>query len=136
MTRLIHTALAAALVLGLCATVAAQSGYVPPIRGEAEIGVLPPVTKVDFKAAMVITTIKVKNLSTTGSIAGLKVEEFWYDKSGNPVTGSRDRLKKPLMPGEIATFTLQTPRDPRMARNSYVFSHVNGKIKTKPMKSF
>ena len=28
----------------------------------------------------IITTFKVKNPSTTGSIAGLKVSEFWYDK--------------------------------------------------------
>lgn len=97
---------------------------------------LAPVTRVDQKTNMVITTIKVKNLSGTGSIAGLKVEEYWWDKASNPVTGSKTRLPKPLLPGEIATLTLETPKDPKMHRNQYVFTHANGKIKTKPMKTF
>ena len=25
----------------------------------------------------------------TGAIAGLKVDEFWYDKAGDPVTGAQ-----------------------------------------------
>jgi hypothetical protein len=124
------------VVLALAGTAAAQGKFVPPIRGEAEIGVLAPVTRVDQKTNMVITTIKVKNLSGTGSIAGLKVEEYWWDKASNPVTGSKTRLPKPLLPGEIATLTLETPKDPKMHRNQYVFTHANGKIKTKPMKTF
>ncbi len=32
---------------------------------------------------MIVTTIKIKNLSN-GAIAGLKVDEFWYDKDGQP----------------------------------------------------
>ena len=31
---------------------------------------------------MIVTTIKVKNLAA-GPIAGLKVDEFWYDKAGS-----------------------------------------------------
>ncbi|HNV03999.1 MAG TPA: hypothetical protein PKH99_11845 [Vicinamibacterales bacterium] len=76
------------------------------------------------------------DLSTTGSIAGLKVEEYWFDKAGNPVTGSKDRLKKPLAPLETAELTLLTPRDTKMDRNSYTFSHANGKVKVKQMKEF
>ncbi len=136
MTRLVQVVMAAMLVLAVAGTAMAQGKFIPPIRGEAEIGVLTPQTKVDQKTDMVITTIKVKNLSGTGSIAGLKVEEYWYDKNNNPVTGSRERLAKPLMPGEVTTLTLQTPKDPRMHRNQYVFSHANGKIKTKTMKEF
>jgi hypothetical protein len=78
----------------------------------------------------------VKNLSMSGSIAGLKVEEFWYDKAGNPVTGSRKRHPKPLQPGEVVELQLETPKDPKMFTNSYQFSHANGKIKTKLMKAF
>jgi len=107
-----------------------------PIRGDAEIGYMKPVTAVDHKANIVKTTIKVKNLSTTGSIAGLKVEEFWYDKDGNPVTGSKFRLQKPLQPLEVAELKLETPKDPKMNRNSYTFTHANGKIRTKLMKEF
>ena len=136
MTRLVQVAVAAVIALAVAGTAVAQSKFVPPVRGEVEVGVLTPVTKVDEKTKMVITTIKVKNLSGTGSIAGLKVEEYWYDKANNPVTGSKDRLAKPLLPGEVATLTLQTPKDPKMHRNQYVFSHANGKVKAKSMKAF
>ncbi len=137
MTRLVHAALAAVAVLVLCAGIAAAQGtYVAPIRGEADLAYMTPVTTVDYKTNMVITVIKVKNISTNGSIAGLKVEEYWWDKANNPVTGSKDRWPKPLMPGEIATLTLKTPKDPRMTRNSYVFTHANGKVKTKLVKVF
>ncbi len=136
MTRLEQVLMAALLVLAVAGSAVAQSKFVPPIRGEAEVGVLAPQTKVDHKTDMVITTIKVKNMSGTGSIAGLKVEEYWYDKDNNPVTGSRQRLTKPLMPGEVATITLETPRNPKMHRNQYVFSHANGKVKTKSVKVF
>ncbi len=136
MTRLVQVAVAAVVILAVAGSAAAQSKFVPPVRGEVEVGVLPPVTKVDDKAKMVITTIKVKNLSATGSVAGLKVEEYWYDKDNNPVTGSKARLAKPLLPGEVATLTLETPKDPKMHRNQYLFSHANGKVKTKTMKTF
>ncbi len=136
MTRLVKVVAAAVVALSVAGTAAAQSKFVAPARGEVEVGVMPPVTKVDEKAKMVITTIKVKNLSTTGSVAGLKVEEYWYDKANNPVTGSKARLAKPLMPGEVGTLTLETPKDPKMHRNQYVFSHANGKVKAKSVKTF
>jgi hypothetical protein len=108
---------------------AAPTKYVAPVMGVAELAVAKPVTRVDQKANEVITVIKVKNLST-GAIIGLKVEEFWYDKANNPVTGGRDRMKKPLLPGDIATLELHTPKNPAMFRNMYTFTHQNGKIKT------
>jgi hypothetical protein len=135
MTRLSSAVLAALIVCVFAGTILAQPAKTfAPARGDVEIGVLTPVTKVDKD--MVITTIKVKNLMTNSSVAGLKVEEYWWDKASNPVTGSKDRLTKPLQPGEVATLTLQTPKDPKMFRNSYVFTHANGKVKTKPMKVF
>jgi hypothetical protein len=137
MTRLVKVVLTVVAVVGIgAASLGAQTKMATPIRGDAEIGVLKPVTTVDQKAGIVKTTIKVKNLSTSGSIAGLKVEEFWYDKDGNPVTGSKARLQKPLQPGEVAELKLETPKDPKMNRNSYTFSHANGKIRTKSMKAF
>jgi hypothetical protein len=137
MARLVKVVLTVVAIVAIGAgSLLAQAKTASPIRGDAEIGYLKPVTSVDHKAGMVKTTIKVKNLSTTGSIAGLKVEEFWYDKDGNPVTGSKFRLQKPLQPGEVAELKLETPKDPRMNRNSYTFSHANGKIRTKSMKEF
>jgi len=137
MTRLVKVVLAVIAVAGIgVATLAAQTKVVTPIRGDAEIGYLKPVTTQDYKAGLVRTVIKVKNLSMTGSIAGLKVEEFWFDKAGNPVTGSRYRHPKPLQPGEVAELKLETPKDPKMFQNTYQFAHANGKIKTKLMKAF
>jgi hypothetical protein len=113
---------------------AAPAKFVPPIRGVAELGILTPVTKRVGKE--VVTVIKIKNLSTAGSIAGLKVDEYWYDKAGDPVTGDTFRYRKPLLPGEVIEVTLRTPVNPRMDRNQYNFSHANGNIKTKRMKTF
>jgi hypothetical protein len=104
-----------------------------PVQGLALINVLKPVVKVQGKE--VITTIKVKNLSY-GSIAGLKLDEFWYDKGGNVVTGDTKRVMKPIMPNEIVTIELHTPKDPKMDRNSYQFSHANGKIKVETVPKF
>jgi hypothetical protein len=100
---------------------------VAPVRGEAEIGYTKPVSKNDGK--FITTTIKVKNLSM-GAIAGLKVDEFWYDKDGNPVTGAQPfRYRKPLQPGEVIEVVLKVPINKAMNRNQYKFEHANGKIK-------
>lgn len=136
MARLVKVFLTVAIVGIGVAALAAQAKVFPALRGEVEVGYLKPVTTVDHKAGMVKTVIKVKNMSTSGSIAGLRVEEYWFDKAGNPVTGSKDRLKKPLQPLETAELTLMTPRDPKMDRNSYTFSHANGKVKVKQLKAF
>jgi hypothetical protein len=113
---------------------AAPAKFVPPIRGVAELGILQPVTKRVGKE--VVTVIKIKNLSTAGSIAGLKVDEYWYDKAGDPVTGDTFRYRKPLLPGEVIEVTLRTPVNPRMDRNQYNFTHANGNIKTKRFTKF
>ena len=107
---------------------AAPAKFVAPIRGEAELGYTKPVTK--RVKEEIITTMKVKNLSATGAIAGLKVDEFWYDKAGNPVTGAPPfRHRKPLMPGEVVDVVLRVPRVPGMDRNQFKFEHANGTIK-------
>jgi hypothetical protein len=106
----------------------APKKLVAPVRGEAVLGYTKPVTKRDGN--MIVTTIKVKNLSN-GAIAGLKVDEFWYDKAGDPVTGSQPfRWRKPLQPGEVIEVTLKVPTNPKMDRNQYKFEHANGTIKT------
>lgn len=110
----------------------APKKLVAPVRGEALIGFLTPVTK--SEGNMIVTTIRIKNLSS-GAIAGLKVDEFWFDKAGQPVTGAQTfRYRKPLQPGEVIDVVLRVPRDERMNRNTYQFEHANGKIKTQQMK--
>jgi hypothetical protein len=134
------------LVAGLAAEQAAKPGVKPapaparpndegaapikliaPIRGQAELGHTRPVSK--REGNMIVTTIKVKNLSK-GAIAGLKVDEFWYDKAGEPVTGAQPfRYRKPLQPGEVIEVVLRVPSHPQMDRNTYKFEHANGSIK-------
>ena len=133
MTRYLCTALA--LSAGLLLTGSTASAQAPatklisPVRGEAELGYMKPVTK--REGTMIVTTIKVKNLASA-PIAGLKVDEFWYDKAGEPVTGAQPfRYRKALMPGEVIDVVLKVPTNPKMDRNQYKFEHANGTIKTK-----
>jgi hypothetical protein len=102
--------------------------FVQPIKGVAELGFLKPVVKV--QGGEVVTTIKIKNLST-GAIAGLKIDEYWYDKAGNMLPGDSKRLRQPLLPGEVTTVELRTPKNAKMDRNSYQFTHAYGQVKTK-----
>jgi hypothetical protein len=139
MIRLVHAAAAVLVILGLSVgPVVAQTKYVPPIKGEAEIQLLPIAAVPDFKANVVRTIIKLKNNSPTGSIAGLKVTQYWWDKANSPqpVSAVTQRLKKPIQPGEEVTITLELPRDAKMFRDSYQFDHANGKIKIKQVKKF
>jgi hypothetical protein len=117
---------------------AAQSGQAPaakprlvaPVRGVAQVSFTKPQVKrgkvggKDF----VITTMQIKNMAA-GPIAGLKVDDFWYDRGGNPLPSDSYRHPRPLAPGEVITVTLETPADPRMNRNQWQFSHANGEIK-------
>ncbi|MDA1184324.1 MAG: hypothetical protein O2930_06730 [Acidobacteria bacterium] len=102
---------------------------VPAVRGDAQLGYTQPSVRnatIDGRD-FVVTTIEVKNLSS-GAIAGLTVDEFWYDRAGNPVTGANFRHPRPLQPGEVITVTLETPRNAQMDRNQYSFAHANGAI--------
>jgi len=109
---------------------AAKPRLSAPVRGLAQLGYTRPVVKgakIDGKE-FIVTTIRVKNMAD-GAIAGLRVEEFWYNKAGDPITGDEYRHPKPLQPGEIVTVTLETPRSPGMDRNQYSFKHANGEIR-------
>jgi hypothetical protein len=102
--------------------------FVPPIHGIAEVELTKPVTR--RVGNEIVTTMRVKNTSTTNSIAGLRVDDYWYNTAGAPVTGNTFRQRKPVQPGEVIEVTLRTPVSPRMDRNQYRFTHANGDIKT------
>jgi hypothetical protein len=106
----------------------AKPKFVTPVKGVAEVGFLKPTVKVED--GMVVSTLKIKNLSA-GAIAGLRVDDFWYDKAGQLLPGDSQRVKQPLLPGEVTTIVLKTPKNPKMDRNSYQFSHANGQCKAK-----
>lgn len=135
MIRQTQRVLAAVAVAGLTTlpvTVGAAQDpprkLIAPVRGEAAVEITKPNTKVVGNE--VVTVIMVKNVSN-GAIAGLKIEENWYDKGGNPVGGSTYRHPRPLPPNEVITVTLKTPRNPQMNSNQYQFSHANGNVKPK-----
>jgi hypothetical protein len=100
---------------------------VAPFRGDAELFYTKPVTK--QVGNMIVTMIRVQN-AANAPLAGFRVDEFWYDKGGQPVTGAKTfRHPKPLQPGETIDVTLEVPRHPAMSQNQYRFEHANGKIK-------
>ncbi len=145
MLRLNRVFLALALVAAVLAgatTAAAQTApatqtrakFVDTVRGPADIQYLKPVIKVE-RDGTIVTTFEVRNMSPK-AIARLTIEEFWYDKAGNPVSGDKQFLKKPLLAGEVATIILRTPKSANMNRNSYKFSHANGDIKPKVVLKF
>lgn len=108
---------------------AAPRKLVSPVRGVAAIEYTQPQAKRDGTNTFVITTFRVKNIASA-PIAGFKVDEFWYDKAGNSVTGSPTfRHPKPLQPGEVIAVTLKVPVNPQMNSNTYKFAHANGDIK-------
>jgi len=139
-------AAALAMMVPAGATVSAQTPapapalkkMAPPIRGSAEVGY---TQSAKLEGNTIVTVFQVKNLSSTGSIVGLNVSEFWYDKPGGNLlqgTGDRQRLRTPLGPGEVATITLKSPKVPGMTKDSkpqYKFAHQNGDVKLKAMKS-
>ena len=104
----------------------------PPFKGQAEVEFVPATKR---NGDTVTTTIKVKNLAS-GPIARLKVDETWFDKGGNVVGGSNGTLEKMLAPGAMDTVTIQTPWSAKMNGNSWNFSHANGTVKPKKVKSF
>jgi hypothetical protein len=134
--------LALVLVGGVAAALAQQpAGQAPPkavwinpVRGTVEIQYNDTPIKLD-KEGYVVKTFQVKNVST-GPIARLKIEQFWWDKNNNPVPGDAQFLKKPLMPGEVGTIVLKTPKNANMFRDNYKFSHQYGDVKVKKVPKF
>ena len=106
---------------------------VPPVRGEAQIEILKPDTKVI--GAEVVTKLKIRNASP-GSIALLGVADTWYDKEGSILPGDSQKYRKPFLPGEVIEIELRTPKNPKMFQNTLQFSHANGNVKVTTVKSF
>ncbi len=45
--------------------------------------------------------------------------------------GDSQRVRQPIQPGDVVTVELRTPKNAKMDRNNYQFSHANGTVKTK-----
>ena len=95
-------------------------------RGHARI------TKPDTKVVgdNVVTTTRREEHRRPAPIAGLKVEENWYDKGGNPVGGDTYRHPRPLQARRDHQRHAEARRATRHEQQQYQFSHANGTIKT------
>jgi hypothetical protein len=137
MMRLGSLVVAIALGVGLSASsvVAGQDAprkLVAPVRGDAAVEITAPDTKVVGND--VVTKIRVKNVST-GPIAGFRIEENWF-KGGEALSGDSYRHGRPLQVNEVIEITLTVPRARVVgARNQYQFSHANGAVKPKTVKT-
>lgn len=116
------------------APAAAPKKMAPPLRGVAEVGYMMSAKRT---ATSIVTTFELKNLSLTGSIVGLQITQYFYDKARNPLqgTGDRQRLRMPLGPGEVATIVLTSPIVFGMTTPQHKFAHQNGEVKPTLLKT-
>ena len=114
----------------------AKAGFVTPLKGEATIQVIPGTSKYDPKTKEVITTYKLKNMSSA-PVALMKLDEYWYAK-GKMVSTATERHRQPFQPGEIIEMTTRAPADanPSGWTKSLTGSHANGKVTLKKVDKF
>ncbi|MEO7273951.1 MAG: hypothetical protein ABIX28_25835 [Vicinamibacterales bacterium] len=112
---------------------AAPAKWVPPVKGVATIEVLRGPAKVVGKE--VVSSFKLKNTST-GSINLLKADQDWYSKERKLITSAAGMYRKPFLPGEVIDFELRAPLNGKPDVDQIMFSHANGKINAKVVKSF
>ena len=94
-------------------------------RGPAPIAYTQP--RATREANFIVTNFLVQN-QAGNALAGFQVDEFWFDRDGNTVTGDRVRFREPILPDEVVAIELRVPRNPAMDRSNYEFSHQNGDI--------
>ena len=104
-----------------------ESNLVATIRGPGQVGYLQPTSR--RRGNEMVTTFRIQN-NSAGALAGFRVDEFWYDRAGDTVAGGTFRMEKPFLQGHIIAVEIRIPRNSRMARNNYEFSHKNGVIET------
>jgi hypothetical protein len=112
---------------------AAPARFTKMFKGTAAIQVIQSAPK--KVGSDMVTVLKIKNMSP-GAIALLKVDEFWYDKNRQVVSGDTQPYRKPFNPGEIIEITMKSPAKPDLYQNQFKFSHANGEVNAKAVKKF
>ena len=133
-TVIASAAVAAQVTAPPMTQVLAGKKFTPPVKGEAQVEYTAPVTKAQPGKNLVVTTIKVRNISPA-PIARLQIAETWYDKSGAIVAGGRGVINGMLQPQEIQTITIETAYNAKMSANNWNFTHANGAVKPARVKS-
>jgi len=113
-------------------SVLAGKKFTPPIRGQASIDIVRTPTRRDGQT--LVTKIQVRNTSSA-PIARLQVVETWYDKSNNIIPGGKGEIPGLLQPGEVSTIEVRTPVNPNMNASKLMFTHANGTVDPKQVKS-
>ena len=107
--------------------------FVKTLKGTADIQFIQmPSKKV---GGDIVTVLKIKNLSPL-AVSLLKVDEYWYDKTRQVVTGDSQPWRKPFMPGEVIEITMRSPYKPDLTSSQYQFSHAGGHVNLKRVKKF
>jgi hypothetical protein len=104
-----------------------------PVKGTAYIEVIQGQGK--KVGTDIVTVSKIKNVSN-GPIAGLRVDEYWYNQKLVQVTGDTQRVRAPLAPGEVIEVTTRSPAKPDLYKSTLMFTHANGKVTAKGVKKF
>jgi hypothetical protein len=112
---------------------AAPARFVKSLKGTANIDFveMPPKTVGND----VVTILKVKNMSAM-ALSLFKVDEYWYNKKRDIVTGDTYKNLKPFMPGEVLEVTLKAPKKAgeELYMSQYQFSHAGGDVKPNRVK--
>ncbi len=104
-----------------------------PVKGTAYVEVIQGQGK--KVGPDIVTVSKVKNVSN-GPIAGLRIDEYWYNQKLVQVTGDTQRVRAPLAPGEVIEITTKSPVKPDLYKSTLMFNHANGKVTAKGVKKF
>ena len=111
----------------------AKARMMNPVKGTAYVEVIQGQGK--QVGGDIVTVSKVKNVSN-GPIAGLRIDEYWYNAKLEQVTGDTQRVRAPIAPGEIVEIELRSPVKPDVLNNRTMFVHANGKVDAKGVKKF
>lgn len=104
-----------------------------PVKGTAYVEVIQGQGK--KIGGDIVTVSKVKNVSN-GPIAGLRIDEYWYNQKLVQVTGDTQRVRAPIAPGEVVEITTRSPIKPDLYKSTLMFNHANGKVTAKGVKKF
>jgi len=111
----------------------AKARMAPPVKGTAYVEVIQgPPKKV---GPDMVTVSKVKNTSNA-PIAGLRIDEYWYNQKMVQVTGDTQRVRAPIAPGEVIEVTTKSPVKPDLYKSTMMMVHANGKVTAKGVKKF
>ena len=106
--------------------------FTPPVKGDASVDFIASPTRRDGQT--LVTKIQVKNTSP-GPIPRLKVAETWFDKDGNMIPGGEAVVNGLLQPNEVTMLEVRTPVNLKMLQSRLQFSHANGTVNAKPVKT-